>query len=604
MSFAGIKSVRSKYKSLRSGQKAVVWLFGALFLYVLDAWLLGSLALYPAGLDLVRRCLRNPLLAAVLVPLRASVPAWLVLNAFVFLLILYGWYSLYTHSPELMRGLFPKREPEVLGDPTCGTSRWMTRDEAEKVFSFGHGPGIWLGSLDGEIVRHDNPRLNRNCIVFGPPQSGKTWSFILPNLLQSAVSGDSVIATDPKGEILKETISLFQKEGYVVRSFNLVDMNLSDRWNPIDEVRTELDAHLLTEIIIVNTDAPTHRPGGDKFWERSEHNLLNALVLYAVHEMRREERSLAGIYDFLTCGSFDELDSTFKSLPDDHPAKRPYNLFSMAEPKTRGNIITGLGTRLKVFQSRDVRNLTSKSEIDLELPGRRKCIYYCVIPDGDNPFRFLSSLFFSFLFLRLTRQGDRFGGKNPVRINFIMDEFCTIGTIPNFKDMIATMRGRNISCMMVAQSLPQLENRYPNKVWQEIIGCCSLMLVWGAAEKETAEYISHLLGTATVEQLQYRKTIGAWDHVHETTSPKGRPLMDPSEVRRLPPDEGIVLPTGYDPLRLKKLSYREHPLAGALEPVKKYVPLRERQVEKKDIAVEDGSDAEESFVEGWEGFVS
>lgn len=608
MSFAGIKN---RYDSLRPAQKAALLIFTVLSFYVLDAWLLGSLAVFPAGADVMRRCFRNPLLAAVIVPLRGSIPAWLLLNAFVFLILILVGYSLYIRCPELSQKLFPKKEPEISNDPTCGTSKWMTYDEAKDFFSFGHGPGILLGSFDGQIVRHDNPNLNKNCIVFGPPGTGKTISFILPNLLQAAVSEESVIATDPKGEILRETLSLYRDENYVIRAFNLVDMNLSDRWNPIDEVRSELDAHLLTQIIIENTEGPTHRPGGDKFWERSEQNLLNALVLYAVHDMKPEERNLAGIYDFLTCGSFDELDATFGCLPDDHPAKRPYNLFRMAEPKARGNIVAGLGTRLKVFQSKAVRDLTSRSDIDLELPGRRKCIYYCIIPDNDRTFQFLSSLFFSFLFLRLTRQADRFGGKNPVRVNFIMDEFCTIGALPNFKDMIATMRGRNINCMMVAQSLPQLKERYPYETWKEIIGCCALRLVWGAAEKETAEYISQLLGPATVEQTSFRKTIGALDYVHATSSPKNRPLMDPSEVGRLPFDEGIALILGANPLRFKKVSYKEHPYAYAMAPVRKYVPLRERQVETKDIRVEDGLSLEESAPEdvkgappdGWEGFV-
>ncbi len=128
-----------------------------------------------------------------------------------------------------------------------------------------------------------------------------------------------------------------------------------------------------------------------------------------------------------------------------------------------------------------------------------------------------------------------------------MDEFCTIGALPNFKDMIATMRGRGINCMMVAQSLPQLKERYPYEVWKEIIGCCALMLVWGAAEKETAEYVSRLLGPATVEHVQFRKTVGNLDYVHKTISTKGRPLMDPSEVRRLPFDEGIALVLGPTP---------------------------------------------------------
>ncbi|KUK10383.1 MAG: TRAG family protein [Clostridia bacterium 41_269] len=594
-----METLKEKLKNLTPTQQKILKITAiALIIYILDAWLLGSISLMFSDWDLMKKSFTNPFYAAIAVPLHGSIPVWIILNIITLASVSAVFYAYYMRYPELHQKLFPRKEPEVSDDPTCGTSRWMTRDEAEKFFSFGHGPGILIGSFEGEPIRHDNPRLNRNCIVFGPPGTGKTWSFILPNLLQAAVSGESVIATDPKGEILRETLTLYQNEGYVIRSFNLVDMNMSDRWNPVDEVRSELDAHLLTQIIIENTEGPAHRPGGDKFWERSEQNLLNALVLYAVHEMKPEERSLAGIYDFLTSGSFDELDGTFRCLPDDHPAKRPYNLFCMAEPKTRGNIIAGLGTRLKVFQSKAVRELTSANDIDLELPGRRKCIYYCVIPDTDRTFEFLSSLFFSFLFLRLTRQADRFGGKNPVRVNFIMDEFCTIGALPNFKDMIATMRGRNINCMMVAQSLPQLKERYPYEAWKEIIGCCALRLVWGAAEKETTEYVSSLLGSATVEQFSFRRKAGVLDTAQVSVSPKERALMDPSEVGRLPFDEGIALVMGGNPLRFKKLSYREHPSACLLTSGGKYTPFRERNIKAEDIHVQ-----VESSPSGWEGFI-
>jgi len=194
--------------------------------------------------------------------------------------------------------------------------------------------------------------------------------------------------------------------------------------------------------------------------------------------------------------------------------------------------------------------------------------------------------------------GGPLRGTNPVRVNFIMDEFCTIGALPNFKDMIATMRGRGINCMMVAQSLPQLKERYPYEVWKEIIGCCVLTLVWGAAEKETAEYVSQLLGPATVEQISLRRKTGTLDSAQITVSHRGRAFLDSSEIRRLPFDEGISLVLGANPLRFKKVPYKKHPYAYAMTQVRKYVPLRERQVETKDIRVDSCSSSG-----GWEGFI-
>jgi len=548
------------------------------------------------------RCLRNPFLAAVLVPQKASIPLWIGLNILVLLSLAAIAYGLWARYPELQTRFAASKEPRIINDPTHGTSNWMDRQEAEKHFSFGPGPGILLGRFEGEMIRHNNPRMNRNCIVFGPPLTGKPWSLVFPNVLQAVISGESAIITDPKAEIMRETLKLAQKKGYAVRVFNLVDMESSDRWNPIEEVKTDLDAYLLSQVIIQNTEGPEHRPMGDKFWERSEHNLLIALILYIAYEASPENRNLAGVYDLLTSGSFDELDSIFKSLPDDHPAKRPYNLFCMTERKNQGNIIQGLGTRLKVIQTDAVRRLTEKSDIDLELPGRRKCMYYCVIPDSDTTFQFLSSLFFSFLFLRLTRQGDRFGGGNPVQVNFIMDEFCTIGVLPDFTDRIATMRSRNINCMMVTQSLPQLKSRYPFESWKEIIGCCSLRLIWGSAEKETSQYISDLLGKATVEEISFRRERGEFDSATITKAPRGRPLLDPSEVGRIPFDEGIALVLGANPLRFKKMPYTEHQLAKELEPINKYIPVKDRKIDDHDIIIAD--EPEESISIGWEGWIA
>jgi type IV secretion system protein VirD4 len=548
------------------------------------------------------RCLRNPLLAAVLVPTKASIPLWVVLNITILLAIAAIVYSFWVRYPEIYTRSGMTKEPRTINDPTHGTSNWMDKQEAGEHFSFGTGPGILLGRLEGEIIRHDNPRMNRNCIVFGPPLTGKTWSLVFPNVLQAVISEESAIITDPKGEIMQETLKLAQNKGYAVRSFNLVNMEASDRWNPIEEVKTDLDAYLLSQVIIENTEGAQHRPMGDKFWERSEQNLLIAMILYIANEASPENRNLAGLYDLLTNGSFDELDATFKSLPDGHQAKRPYNLFCMTERKNQGNIIQGLGTRLKVFQTDAVRKLTEKSDIDLELPGRRKSIYYCNIPDSDNTFQFLSSLFFSFLFHRLTRQGDRFGGPNPVRVNFIMDEFCTIGILPDFTSRIATMRSRNINCMMVTQSLPQLKGRYPYESWKEIIGCCSLRLIWGSAEKETSQYISDLLGKATVEEFSYRRSSGAFDPATITKAPRGRALLDLSEVGRIPFDEGIALVLGANPLRFRKMPYTEHPLAGELEPVKKYIPVKERELDDHDIIIT--GEHEEIGSTGWEGWIA
>lgn len=314
-----------------------------------------------------------------------------------------------------------------------------------------------------------------------------------------------------------------------------------------------------------------------------------------------EYHSLPGLYDFLTGGDFAKLDASFKCLPDDHPSKGPYNLFLMSNPKTRGDILAGLGTRFKIFQNKVVRQLTSANDIDLELPGRQKCAYFFVVPDDDRTFQCLSAMFFSFLFLRLTRQGDRFpNGENPVPVNFIMDEFCTIGAIQGFNDRIASMRSRNINCMMVAHSTPQLKEKYPLDTWKEIIGCCSLRLVWGSAELDTSKYISDMLGPATVETTSVRKRYMEMEAAQLNMTTKARPLLDPSEVGRIPLDEGIALVVCTNAIRFKKTAYTDHPLSRSMSLTNKYVPVRDRKINAPDIQFDDGSGVYSPSVD-WNG---
>jgi type IV secretion system protein VirD4 len=598
--------LREAYKNLTPRRKLAVCAVVVLLAYVLDAWLLGSMSLIFSDWALMMRCFSDPFLAAIEVPMHASLFAWFFMNLFVGAFLAVFMYCVLTRYPELFQRLFRKSEPNISDDPTCGTSNWMTKDEAKEFFNFGYGPSILLGSFEGELVRHnDSPRFNKNVIAFGSPGTGKTWSLIFPNLLQAIDSGESIIVTDPKMDALRAFVPLLQKKGYVVRVLNLKEMLTSDRINPIAEVKDDMDALLLAGIIMNNTEGAKGRPKGDEFWERAEKNLLIALIHYvASDEMAPENRTIAGLYTFLTDGSFDDLDNTFMSLPESHPAKKPYNLFCKSNPKTRGDILGGLGSRFKIFQNETVKQLTSTNDFDMELPGRQKCAYICVIPDNDQTFIFLSAMFFSFLFLRLSQQADRFGGMSAVPVNFIMDEFCTIGAIQDFTDRIATMRSRNINCLMAAQSLPQLGERYPFNTWKEIIGCCALRMVWGASDLDTQKYFSDMLGKSTVEQVSYRRPVGGFEGAHMSKGPRERALMDLSEVGRIPKDDAIALVQGGKPIRFKKVPCTQHPLYNELTPLKKYIPVRNREIVAPDIKFDDSEYLVEEASGSWRDVVA
>ncbi len=296
--------------------------------------------------------------------------------------------------------------------------------------------------------------------------------------------------------------------------------------------------------------------------------------MYIKTEYPYEEQNMYSIYNLLASGHKDELDIVFGSLDEDHPAKPPFNIYSQAADTVKGGVIQGLGTRLQVFQNEYVRNLTATSDINLEAPGKELCAYYNVVSDTDSTFDFLSSLYFSFLFIKLTKLGDRNGGRCPVPINFLLDEFCNIGAIPDFKKRIATMRSRGISCTIINQSLPQLENRYPEKAWMEIISCCDTRLFLGISDNETAKYLSESLGESTVETRAIRRSLNNPSVAMLQKGPTKRNLMTMDEILRMEENNAVLIIRGRDPLIVEKLAYTKHPLATQLEKqeISNYIP--------------------------------
>ncbi|MCF8010879.1 MAG: type IV secretory system conjugative DNA transfer family protein [Clostridiales bacterium] len=568
--------------------KLLILLISLVVLYLLDAWLLGSFAVmlvdFEHGLELYGK----PLKAAAFLPNSGAVPHWVIVNIVVFLLLAAMALTLYVRVPEIAQKFrFRNSNSSFIDDPSCGTAKWMQPSEVFKTLEKGHGPGILLGSFDKHPVRlYKKGRLNRNVMVFGAPGSGKTWSIIIPNALQAVTNKESTIVIDPKSEIARETLEFFRENNYNTRVFNLVDMECSDAWNPLDEVTDNSEAQLFTEVVIANTAVPgARKAGGDPFWDRCEQNLLKALTMYVKTEYPEENQTIYSIYNLLASGDTDALDLIFKGLDEDHPAKAPYNIYSQAGNNVKGGVIQGLGTRLQVFQNENVKKLTSTSTINLEAPGKKQCAYYCVVSDTDTTFDFLSSLFFSFLFIKLTKLGDINRGRCPVDVNFLLDEFCNIGAIPDFKKRIATMRSRGLYCTIITQSLPQLENRYPQKAWQEIISCCDSRLFLGVNDTDTAKYLSESLGEGTVEQRSIRRTMTTLEKAMVSKSPKSRRLMTMDETLRLDERKSILIVRGRNPAVLEKLPYTAHPLAKEIKPLD-ITDYRPERVENKDMEIE------------------
>ena len=556
---------------------------------------LGLLILYAYGM--IVRCIG----VGIMNFRNASSEEWFTLNPFknigaiftpygmmitIFIVLMYCLFT--KKGYQLISGYKTVRDKErgieILPEGTHGTSGWMNKslDTLDETL---------FGKLDnGEYVcLRDLRGMNKNIIIYGSPGTGKSRGFVMPFAMQAVKRGESLIMVDPKAEFYEMYSEFFRDREYTVCAYNLLDLFASDGWNCVTETANDLNlVQNVAEIIIRNTSSESDK---DDFWAKAEKNLLMALLHYVGtmtypgtnQLLPIEERSLGTIYKILSSTSVQELDAKFRSLPPDHPALPPYGIFRQAHKQIWGNIIIGLGNRLNVFQNKLVDDITKHHEIDLTLPGKQKCAYFCIISDQDSSLEFLSSMFFSLLFVKLfdfaRSQPNR---RLPVCVNVLMDEFCNISLLDS-KKIFSVARSRNINIQAAIQSVAQIANRYPKNEWQEIIGDCDYQLFLGCNDMMTAEHISDQCGEITVRiNNSMVPMTPLFSPVLHTTRPythnktsTGRPLMMPDEVRRLPKDEAILLIRGSKPLKLKKITPEEHPYFNELRPCKAidYIPL-------------------------------
>lgn len=462
---------------------------------------------------------------------------------------------------------------------TYGTSGWMSRKEMAGVLDLvpdlRKHKGVVLGMLDNKAVCiPENPHINGNLAVYGSSGSMKTRSFCVNRILQAAVRGESLIISDPKSELYEKSSEYLRDQGYCVKVFNLVNPENSDSWNCLSEVEgQELMAQLFVDVIIKNT---INNGKGDHFWDSCEMNLLKALVLYVDQSYAEQNRNIGEVYRLLTLSGESDLDSLFENLPPTHPAKAPYSLYKQASDTVRSGVIIGLGSRLQVFQSELIKKITTRDEIDLELPGQERCAYFLVTSDQDSTFDFLASLFLSFCFIKLVRYADKNceGGKLPVPVHVLGEELTACGTIPDLSRRLSVIRSRNISMSCVFQNLAGLQNRYPLNLWQEILGNCDAQLFLGCTDELTAEFISARTGLASVSVSSKSKQLGTWrisnytPEFRETSGVGKRPVLTPDEVLRLPIKQALVIIRGQKVLKVDKMDYSKHPEASKLRSCK------------------------------------
>ena len=461
---------------------------------------------------------------------------------------------------------------------TYGTSGFMPKKEISEVLDLvgdvkKHG-GTILGKMDGKAVCVPREtRLNANLAVYGASGSMKTRAFCVNRILQSAARGESLVITDPKSELYEKTSEYLRAEGYEVKVFNLVTPEASDSWNCLCEIEgEELMAQLFCDVIIKNTGSER----GDHFWDSAEMNLLKALVLYVEQGYPPDKKNIGEVYKLLALCSEKELNDLFEQIPTVHPAKAPYAIFKQASETVRSGVIIGLGSRLQVFQNKQIRNITAFDEIDLELPGKKPCAYFCITSDQDSTFDFLSSLFLSFVFIKLVRYADKNcpDGKLPVPVHVLGEELTACGVIPDLSRKISVIRSRNISMSCVFQNLAGLQNRYPHNQWQEILGNSDIQLFLGCVDELTAKYISDRSGEVSINVTSKAKQLGTWrvsdytPEYRETSGVGKRKLLTMDEVLRLPINRALVIIRGRKVLQVDKFDYTSHPEADKLIPCK------------------------------------
>jgi len=480
---------------------------------------------------------------------------------------------------------------------TYGTAGFMTKKELKGVLdvvpNIRKHHGIILGEIDGEVICvPEKTRFNGNLAVYGASGSKKTRAFCMNMILQSAARRSSLVICDPKSELYEKSSAYLRDQGYTVKVFNLVTPAASDSWNCLSEIEgQELMAQLFCDVIIKNTGSDR----GDHFWDSAELNLLKALVLYVERGYPPEKRNIGEVYQLLAMSSEKELNAIFDVLDISHPAKAPYSIFKQSSESVRGGVIIGLGSRLQMFQNQDIRNITGHDEIDLELPGKQPCAYYCITSDQDSTFDFLSSLFLSFIFIKLVRYADQNcpGGALPVPVHVLGEELCACGVIPDLSRKISVIRSRNISMSCVFQNLAGLQNRYPQNQWQEILGNCDITLFLGCTDALTAQFISDRTGEASIAVTSKAKQLGTWrisnytPEYRETSGVGKRKLMTMDEVLRMDVDRALVILRGRNVLEVDKYDYSKHPESKKLRPSKaaSHIPAWQTapKVEQKEV---------------------
>lgn len=505
---------------------------------------------------------------------------------FLFLCIFGGLagYAIY-------RQMHPEENEDAMGRNFKYSEGWQSYGQAhfEKPYEYEKratiespdtAMGMILGQLDDSGERLITQRLdyknrgNRHVAVIGSTGSGKTYTLVKSTCFQVVRRRESIIITDPDGGLFRDMSCYFRDNGYVVRHLDVNDIQHSDGWDCLKSINSVDDAQKFANVIVSNVSG-----GTNSIYESGPKALLAALILRVILDPDRpqEEKNLRAVFEMLQLpGGEKDLDMIFdeETMPAElKPCLPSYRIFKQGSPNLRGNLIANLGLDLQLLQDDSISKILSTDDIDLLLPAEQPCAYFCGFPDSHKTYKFILSLFFSMIFIRQIHYADVVKhGKLPVPVNFLLDEFPSIGQLPDWESKMATIRKRNMNVTMIYQDIMLFRNVYPD-TWGSILGSCSTMIILGINEDQSAELMSKRIGDTTIEaRTQQHSTVQSaignfFDGNKSSTGEGRRPLVAYDEIFKMDEDNAIVLLQNHDAILCRKYPHVLHPAAKELRQV-------------------------------------
>ena len=450
-----------------------------------------------------------------------------------------------------------------------GSARWGNAKDIKPYIDEKYDNNVLFTSTERLTMngRPSNPKYarNKNVLVIGGSGSGKTRFFVKPNLMQMH---SSYVVTDPKGTIVLECGKMLEDHGYEIKILNTINFKKSMKYNPFAYLKSEKDILKLVQTIIANTKGEGEKAGED-FWVKAEKLYYTALIGYIFYEAPKEEKNFKTLLDMIDASEVREDDETymnpidrlFEALEKKNPthfAVKQYKKYKLAAGKTAKSILISCGARLAPFDIEELRELMSEDEMALDTIGDKKTALFVIISDTDDTFNFVVSIMYSQLFnLLCDKADDVYGGRLPVHVRFLLDEFANIGLIPKFEKLIATIRSREISASIILQSQSQLKAIYKDHA-DTIIGNCDSTLFLGGKEKTTIKELSETLGKETIDLYNTSETRSNQKSFGLNYQKVGKELMSQDEITVMGGGKCIFQLRGVRPFLSNKFDITKH----------------------------------------------